>query len=326
MELQQIEGREIINPTDKNHWLALRTRDITSTEVAALFHCSPYLTEFELWHRKKNPMVIEMEQNERMKWGSRLEHAIAAGIAQDNDWAIREMKEYIRDPELRLAASFDYSIEAKVVGDGEKVGFEALPDGKPILEIKNVDSLAFKDGWLVDGDDIEAPAHIELQVQNQLLVSRRSLAYIGALAGGNKVFLIARRPDEAVHAAIREKVAEFWRTIEANDPPAPNFERDAKFISKLMGYADPGKVLTEIPAQMDILMTQYGEFSQREKDAEHGKDAIKAEVLMLIGDAEKVKGDGWSISAGMIGPTLIKAYERKGYRDFRVYKKKEPKS
>ena len=29
-----------------------------------------------------------------------------------------------------------------------------------ILEIKNVDSLAFKEGWIVDGEDVQAPPHI----------------------------------------------------------------------------------------------------------------------------------------------------------------------
>ena len=74
---------ETIIPEDNKHWLQLRTRDVTSTEVSALFGLNPWMTEFELWHNKKSQAVIEIEDNERMKWGRRLEDPIAQGVAED---------------------------------------------------------------------------------------------------------------------------------------------------------------------------------------------------------------------------------------------------
>lgn len=74
--------------TDKQEWLKKRLDDITSTEVSALFGLSPYSTEFELWHRKKSREVVELASNERMVWGSRLESAIAGGIASDQGWEV----------------------------------------------------------------------------------------------------------------------------------------------------------------------------------------------------------------------------------------------
>ncbi len=73
---------EIINPDNEQHWLECRTKDITSTEIAALFGISPYITEFELWHRKKSGVVVKFEENERMEWGTALQDAIAAKIGQ----------------------------------------------------------------------------------------------------------------------------------------------------------------------------------------------------------------------------------------------------
>ena len=72
---------ETINPTDKKHWLECRTKDITSTEIAGLFGFSPYTTEFEIWHTKKAGTIVEIAGNERMKWGTALQDAIAAEIA-----------------------------------------------------------------------------------------------------------------------------------------------------------------------------------------------------------------------------------------------------
>lgn len=301
-------NRETILPKDEQEWLALRTKDITSTEVAALFGISPYLTEFELWHRKKSGMTGDFAVNERMKWGTRLQDAIAVGIAVDHKLEVDKMIDYMRIPELRMGASFDY--------------FEG-PDG--ILEVKNVDSLAYKDGWIVDGENVEAPPHIELQVQYQMFVSGRTQAAIGALIGGNRVVIIRRKPDLDVVQAIKSKVAEFWESIDANKPPEPNFKEDASFITKLNGYAEPGRIITVLgDDKLSGLVRDYKEWGSKAESAKAEKEGIKAQILTLIGDAEKVKGDGWTISASVRPPTLIEAYERKAFRDFRINMKKEP--
>lgn len=299
-------NRETIIPKDEKHWHKLRAQDITSTDVAALFGISPWLTEFELWHRKKNATIVELEPSGRMLWGQRLERSISDGIAEDYKLTIRPMKEYIRVPAWRIGSSFDNAV-------GE--------DG--ILEVKNVDGLAYKDGWIINGDSVEAPPHIEIQAQHQLLVSGRTHAYIGALIGGNRVTLIKREPDVAIHEAIKAKVAAFWRSIDANEEPEPNFKEDANFISKLQGYAEPGKVINASgDDKLSDLVRSYKSWGEKESAAKDEKDGIKAQLLILIGDAEKVMGDGFTISAGVKPPTLIEAYTRKGYRDFRVYLKK----
>lgn len=291
-------------PEDKQTWLKLRAEDVTSTEIAALFHCSPYLTQFELAHRKRQKLVVEIEESERMKWGSRLENAIAQGIAEDLGLNIRPMKEYVRDPSYRLGASFDYAI-------GE--------DG--ILEIKNVDTLQFKDGWLIHGDTIEAPPHIELQVQQQLALSGRKFAMIGALIGGNRVKVIQREPNPAVIEAIRKQASAFWEKIQRGEEFPPSFPEDADLVCKLNGIATPGTVI-QATSEIEALAKEYKAYSDAEKTAIEGKKTAKANILKVIQDAEKVKGDQFSISAGMIGPKMIAAQERSAYRDFRITWKK----
>ncbi len=311
-------NRESITPKDKNDWLALRTLDITSTEIAALFGCNPYMTEFELWHRKKNKEVVKLDTNERMKWGTRLEDSIAAGIAEDNDWMVHNLKEYIRIPDLRVGSSFDFYKEE------EPKPYEFIRTA--LLEIKNVDSLAFRDGWIVDGNEVEAPPHIELQVQHQLLVSGLPKAYIGALVGGNRVYLLERDVDPAVAEAIQVHAAKFWKSIDDNTPPDPDFNKDAEFIAKLMGYAKPGSIL-DAKDNTDIgsLAAEYRELGAKEKDIKATKNAIKAKLLQKIGEAEKVLGEKFTISSGMVGPSHVE-YDREGYRSFRIHWRKDDKS
>ena len=293
--------RETIKPENEEHWLELRKQDITSTEVSALFGISPYLTEFELWHRKLNAQASPFEENNRMKWGRRLQDAIANGVAEDEGFKVRPMTEYIRDPDLRIGSSFDFAI-----GD----------DG--ILEIKNVDSYIFSQQWEYDdGDNLEAPPHIEIQVQHQLLLSGRDFAYICAFKGGNDPVLIKREPDSDVMAAIEKRAKAFWKSIGEGREPAPNFERDAKFLSSLYRYAEPNKVIQSTP-RIQLLANEYKSIADSEKEIKARKDAVKAQLLMEVGDAEKVLGDMFSISAGIIGPTVVPEHTREGYRNFRI--------
>lgn len=296
-----------LKPKTEEEWLGLRTKDITSTDVAALFGLSPYMTEYELWHRKRGGHVVLIEDNDRMKWGRRLQDAIAKGLAEDNGWKIRPMKEYMRIPELRVGSSFDYAI-----------GKEG------ILEVKNVDSLAFRDGWAVDEDgNVEAPPHVEMQVQHQLLVTGRKEAYIGALIGGNRAVPIRREADPEIGNAILEKAQTFWESVETGQEPNPDFTRDADFIARLYSQAKAGSVVDKSADKaLQDLAEQHRMALEMEKKAKAMKDEMKARILLQIGDAAKVLGNGFSIATGEIAPTLVPACERAGYRNFKIYWKK----
>lgn len=305
---------EIITPTDEQHWLALRTQDVTSTESAALFGLSPYVTRFELWHRKRSGLSSSITQNERMVWGTRLEAAIAHGIAAERGWEIRPMKEYMRDPDARIGSSFDFVITSL---------------GEPAhLEIKNVDYLAFRDGWIEHEDGtIEAPAHIEMQVQHQMAVSGFKRAFIGALIGGNRHVVIERERDEDVIRAIRHRVAEFWRTVDAGQEPEPVMPDDTEAVIRLHQYAEPGKHL-DADDEIERLVAEYRAAKDAARDAEAAAETAKARLLAAIGDAERVTGAGWKLTATMIAdtpPTVItpemvgQTYGgRKGYRSLRI--------
>lgn len=331
---------EIIIPQDHERWLHERTKDITSTDVGALFGVSPYCTLFELWHRKKGNLEVEFKENERMAWGTAIQDAIAEQISKEQGWTTRRMTEYIRLPDKRLGASFDFSIEEETeeIKPGvETTGIDLNPGGInyygpyrskstrgiALLEIKNVDSLVFKNDWIVDGDNIEAPLHIEIQVQHQLLVSQRSYAYIGVLVGGNKSYLIKRTPDKSVQDAIIREAAAFWESIAANRPPSPSFEQDAGTIAKLYRHAEPGKVM-DLREDADFmqLAAEYKEAAARAKEYAEKKDGLKAQMLMRIGDCEKAFSDLFTVSAGVVGPADI-SYHRDAYRNFRISWKKQ---
>lgn len=300
--------RKTFYPANREEWLALRKQDLTSTEVAALFGLSPYMSYFELYHRKLSPeLADDFEENEHMKWGLRLQDVIAAGIAEDQGWKIRRMSEYKRLVNHRLGASFDHRVISPKPARG-------------VFEIKNVFGMKFKDDWIVDGENIEAPPFIELQEQTQLLVSGEELGYIGALVDGNRPILLTRKPNILVHNAILQRASEFWYRVTNRQEPPPDFNVDCEFISKLYGYAEPGKVI-EADAEIIELCRAHKKASLEAKVADDCKSAIKAALLMKIGDAEKVlgvEGEFNSISAGTTKPVEVAAHVKAGYRQVRI--------
>lgn len=310
---------ETIQIQNRDQWLAERVKDVTSTEVAALYGLSPYLSEFELFHQKRDGIVVQIQENERMKWGTRLESAIAHGAAEDQGWNIAKLDVYMRDTEAKIGSSFDFEILSS-------------SDGPGILEVKNVDWLQYQKNWIDDGNgNIEAPEHIELQVQHQLEVSDRKWAAIVVLVGGNEQKIVLRNRDKGIGSDIRAKVTEFWSKIQANRPPAPDYVQDAEFIIKQLRRDGTGDHIVA-DAELEKMIKDYEFVSREYNDLEKIKNQRRAEILERIGTAGKVVTSFGSLSCGnvkgksgtlvtpqMVG-TVIGASE--GYRQFRFYPKK----
>jgi putative phage-type endonuclease len=316
--------RETLVPESEAHWLSMRKQDCTSTEIAALFGCSPYLTEYELHHRKAGAISTDdFAANERMRWGTRLESAIAYGVAEDLGLVVEPFKTYVRIPEIRLGASFDFKIVGIVDGFS---GNEAARDmfrqhGPGIMEIKNIDSLQFKRAWLEDGDEIEAPPHIEFQVQAQQEVADLNWSIIAPLVGGNTPKPIIRLRDTEVGRMIREKASQFWARVDAGTPPPADFNRDHGTIASLFANSNGELVDMSDNNRLAVLCAERAEAARIEKEAGARKEAATAEILLLIGEAGKVLcADGYTISAPTIAGGFV-SYERKPYRRITVSNK-----
>lgn len=283
-------------PESKDHWLALRAGNINSTEISALFDCNPYLSQFQIFHNKRNGVEIPFEETDRIKWGTRLQSKIAEGIAADRCWSIREMKEYIYDENLRLGSSFDYIVNEEI-----------------IMEIKNIDSLVYRNKWTED----EAPPAIELQVQQQMLLSGKNKAVICALVGGNEVKIIERDYNPVIGNAIIKKVKEFWLR---EDEPQINYDIDSNFLKTFYQDVEQGKIIESNQA-MDDLASAYQSVSEQIKELEARKEEYKLRLMSLIGNSEKVKSPFYSISCSMTQESRIE-FVRKPFRNFRISWKK----
>ena len=313
---------EIIPIADRQAWLQNRLQDVTSTEVSALFGLSPYKTEFELFHEKRDGQVVEIPDNERMRWGRRLETPIALGVAEDQGWSVEKLDVYMRKPEARVGSSFDFKIDSN-------------SDGPGLMEIKNVAELQFKKTWIDMGNgNYEAPEHIELQVQHQMEVADIQWCAIVALVGGNAPKIIYRNRDKDIGAQIRARVAAFWQRVANNEPPSADYSADADFIVQLYSQANEGEVYDGSSDDfLATLVRDYQAAGEQIDQLEAMRKSCKAQILERVGAAERVTAKWGSISLGMtsnspgtlITPEMVGTYvgARKGYRQFRITHKGE---
>lgn len=312
--------RETYLFTNEADWLAARKQDITSTEAAALFGAGVYVkTPYELFHLKAGTVAApSFEGNERTRWGNRLEDAIARGIAEDLGLIVEPFKVYVRIPELRMGSSFDFKITGLVEGheDNEARRMFAA-HGPGIMEVKNVDGLQFRRTWMDDGETIEAPVHIEFQVQHQLEVADLGWSIIAPLVGGNTPRPIIRLRDRDAGAAIRAKVADLWSRIHAGAAPAPDFTKDGATIAQVYRDNDGSAVDLSHDARLAELCRAYKAAAADEKAAKEKKDAAKSEILTIIQHAKSIAYAGGKISAGT-NKESYRAYYRDEYEKLSI--------
>ena len=316
---------KFIKPKTHQEWLEMRSGCITSTDSAGLFGLSPYATMWELYQQKLNNEIGDFKDNERMKWGRRLEQSIAEGVAEDLGLRVRALKEFAFHPDFRrMGASFDYEIVG--VNDDADDELKELFDtnGPGLMEIKNVDSLIYRKTWIVeeDGDWIEAPPRIELQCQHQMEVSGHEWSVLVPFVGGNDPKIIVRPRDHDVGSAILNKVRDFWDMVDSSNEPDPDFNLDSDHVISRNQTSTDDVFETD---DIDIikLMKSYKAVSAIGTQAGKDKKEIKAQLLIKIGDAGRVITSVGTISAKTVKDTEIKSYTRKGYRGFSVNLKRK---
>lgn len=293
---------------------AFRLTHVGASEVAALFDCSPYLTHFELWHRKAGNiatpdfMADGAANNERIEAGIRLEPAIIEWACERWGYERRETPKNLSNGN-GLGGHPDQLVICPVRGPG-------------VLEIKTADWLVAKK-W---GD--EPPLNYLLQNQTYQGLSGCKWGDVVVLVGGNQLkrFQYDFRP--AIYAEIEARVTAFWQSIRANDPPAPDYSRDGDTLAEVLGEPTDEVIDLRHDNHADHLAAEFLAAKAERNAAEARMDIAKCELLLKIGDAgrallpahtigaNQTKGSpGTLITAEHVGTTLG---ARKGYRRFDI--------
>jgi predicted phage-related endonuclease len=263
-----------------------RAQHVGASEVAALFGCNPWLTEFELWHRKKgniatpefNAVHDGVPEAERIYWGVKLEAAIVEGAKERWGYIDREPA----DPPLSNGHGLGGHPDRRVI----------CPERGPgILEVKMADWLVFK-GW---GD--EPPTNYQLQGNTCAGLDKVAWFDVIVLVGGNRLERFQRDFRPKLFAEAERRVDAFWESVHADRPPKPDYARDKDTIAEL--YADAGDEVIDLHGD-NLAVTAAAEYligAAEEKAGEARKEAAQAELLDKLGDHGVALLDGFTVKA-----------------------------
>ncbi len=276
-------------PVNINAELAFRASVVGASEVAALFDASPWLTRFELWHRKNGTIATPefdaiddngVPENERIYWGVRLEPAIIEAAKERYGYRDRDQAERLTNGK-GLGGHPDRRVICPERGPG-------------VLEVKMVDWIERKK-W---GD--EPPVHYLLQSQTYQGLDGVSWGDVIVLVGGNALerFQYDFRPK--LYAEIEARVEAFWQSVREGKPPKADYARDLRTIAELR--ADPNDTVIDLRRdnRMPELLSEYLEAKEAERVAGCRVDAAKAEILEKLSKSTEALVEGFSCRAPVV--------------------------
>lgn len=297
---------------DSPEWHALRLGNVGASEIAALFGVqAPYaLSHYALWMVKSGRVSPPEVNNPRTQWGLRLEEAIAAGVAEQQGWAVTKGGYVTDDTTPGLGCTLDYVAEA------------ADQDGLGALELKNVDWLVHKRSW-VDG---EPPLPILLQLQAQLACTGWKWGAVASLVGGNdlRVYRYDARPK--LIADIRRKVRAFWQSIEDGREPSVDGSDSAAAVLRAL-YPEVVDEEADFSSDNELpeVCADLLAAAADRKAAASREDEAKNRLAAKLGEHKRAFAQGYRISVAVTSGKPDRAAEpgeiisgRKESRRFQV--------
>lgn len=265
--LKEYPGVELLRCADRDHWLRERRNGIGASDAAAILGENPWASPLQVYCDKLG-IGEPVEENEKMKWGVRLEPIVAEAYAEETG---RELFDLGRFTILRSIERpwLQATLDRPILND---------PRGPGDLEIKT--TAAHNEGDWEDG----APRHVWVQKQHQLAVTGAAWGSIAVLIGGQKLLWCDVERDDRFIDGMLEQEAEFWKRVVDLDPPQPDAsDRTRELLAKLYP-ADSGAVIPMEGRFIDLdleLLTLKEEIKQ----AEARKTAIENELKAALGDA-----------------------------------------
>lgn len=261
----------------RDDWLAARGRYLGASEIAALLCTHPYLTPFKL-SAKKLRLAPDEEETKEMRRGRLLEDDALQCVREDNPaWDVRsnalpQLRHWSRG---RLGATPD--------------AFITLPEreGDGILQVKSVNSFAFKRHWIDEDGLVVPPLWVAVQATVEAVLTGSRFAFVAALRVDPFIVETIEVPlVEGIYDRAQEAAAAFWAKIDAGEMYEPDFTRDAALIDKLYG-SDESERTVDLSADNEIhrLAAAYADAAAIAKEAKKTHDQVKAAMLFKMGGA-----------------------------------------
>lgn len=280
---------------DTPEWHAIRSRGIGASEAAAACGLSRWELPLEVWSRKVNG--DQKDETDAMLLGTLMEPVVCQFFVRKTGREILQASPGLyRHPDVEfMLASPD-----ALLADGTLAEFKTTTSRNGDLGEEGTDDVPLE--WLC-------------QAQQQMACTGAPAVRFGVLIDGREFreYVVERHSTLIDRLIVRE--SELWQHVLDKTPPPLDFSnthaaraaRDA-FRTVTLG--------TEIAldASAEVLADQYTELGKQARQAEQAREAIKAQLLMQMGDAETGRlPSGGLLKRTAIAETNVPAHTRKAH-------------
>ncbi len=315
-------------------WHAARASDITASTIAGHFGFSAWSSRYSDYVEKAGLAPRKDADSDLKRAGRHLEAAIASLAAEEEGWTNlfdaagywRHLHDagftlhpptilYMRDTRCRLGATPDRVL--------------LQPDGRcrPV-EVKNVSWQAFRDEW----EQGQAPVKYWLQGQVQAGLARiAGLPWDGpivvGLIAGNDLRVLPYDFDVEAFQQCRIAAATFWEDVAAGREPLADLTRsiDRDALRRRWRQSQEKALdLSKSDAALQVAEA-LSEARRRERDAKAESDLLSAQLLSMLGDAERATLPGGWLVAAKTQARAAYTVEEGTTRPIRIIPPKAPK-
>jgi putative phage-type endonuclease len=257
----------------RDEWLGKRRLGVGSADVAKLYGLDRYGSEMSLYLDKLGELEAEPE-NEMMRWGRRLESAVASEFQDETGlypWRPNAMYQHA-EIDIALASPDRLVMERAPAFDGRPED-----DALGVLEIKTGRNEAI---W----DDGPPEAYV-LQVVHQMEVTGLEDADISVLLNGRDYRSFHVKRDPILAEMVMDRELEFWqRVVDRNPPPADEHPATTEALKRMYASTTPDKVvdLTDVRDAIE----SFRETRDRLKVIEAAHDLAGNTLRAYLKDAE----------------------------------------
>jgi putative phage-type endonuclease len=263
-------------------WKGVRRRGLGGSDVGAILGVDENRGPLRVWYEKAG---YEEPETERMRWGKRLEQAIAEGFEEETglDTMVPAGTYAHLDHAWALANPDRWAVEAGVI-----LG--------PV-ELKN------KTEYLADKWDLdEAPHQPATQAHwYRGVCGHKRGSWVVALVGGNRLRVFFQPTSEELTAEMFRLCGEWWQRhiVEGVRPQADGLKRTTDFLAALYDVK-PEEVAEVEVTEARQLRLKYASLADQAKALDAQLEEVKNLMRDSAGEAEVVKsgkGVAWSWKA-----------------------------
>lgn len=258
----------------RDEWSAVRNTGIGGSDAGVILGMNKWKSPFALWAEKTGRMEPEdLSGNPRVEAGTRLEPVVAQWFSDETGKKVHRRGTLRSLTHPWMLANVDRWVPEENVG----------------LEIKTTNAFSAAQ-W--DGDEV--PDSYYAQCLHYMAVTGADRWYIAVLIGGQdfRWKVIPRNEDDIL--ALEKAEGDFWQHVsDGTPPPVDGSDSTARTLSRM--YRGEEEAL-ELPGEADALIASYDEWTAAKKDAESHLQAVKNQLMAMMGEAETATADGRKIT------------------------------